>query len=275
MRRKRRRRLSKRFRLRPIAETRVSASRYAPWAATFFTADELVLTLPAPQLPPTQTNTLAAPAEPDAPTPPAPLVVRQRFAGATRTPTLSGVERLPGEVNYLLGDDPDQWHTQVPLLRWPGLSRALSWHRVWPTPAPMVSSNAPIRWPLAPTPARSAGAYTGVTELRLDDTGALQAGCHVAKTCANRQRRAHALHAGRAGADGLAGHPGPTWCPSTVRYLIGQQQQVGFALGSYDRSQPLTIDPTLTYGSYLGGAGSEEGRGIAARSAGPDLCHWR
>ncbi len=53
------------------------------------------------------------------------------------------------------------------------------------------------------------------------------------------------------------------WVPVTVRYLIGQDQQVGFALGSYDRSQPLTIDPTLTYSSYLGGADQEEGHGIA------------
>ncbi len=81
---------------------------------TFFTADELVLTLPAPQLPPTQTNTLVAPAEREA----SHALRRWWSASASSVPRVrrrsAGSSACLGMVNYLLGDDPDQWHTQVP-----------------------------------------------------------------------------------------------------------------------------------------------------------------
>ena len=34
-----------------------------------------------------------------------------------------------------------------------------------------------------------------------------------------------------------------------ARYAVDAQGQVSFTLGAYDRSLPLTIDPTLTYSS--------------------------
>jgi RHS repeat-associated protein len=51
--------------------------------------------------------------------------------------------------------------------------------------------------------------------------------------------------------------------PVAVRYVIGQDQSVGFTLGAYDRTRPLTIDPTLTYSTYLGGSGSDVACGVA------------
>ena len=40
-------------------------------------------------------------------------------------------------------------------------------------------------------------------------------------------------------------------------YVIKDNQQVGFQVGSYDVSKTLIIDPVLSYSSYLGGSGSE------------------
>jgi len=38
--------------------------------------------------------------------------------------------------------------------------------------------------------------------------------------------------------------------------------------GSYDHSQSLTIDPLLSYSSFLGGNGTDEGNAIAVDSSG-------
>jgi hypothetical protein len=44
--------------------------------------------------------------------------------------------------------------------------------------------------------------------------------------------------------------------------------EVGFALGAYDLAQPLVIDPTLLWNTFLGGSGTDVGRGIAVDGSG-------
>src|SRR5439155_11876644 len=47
--------------------------------------------------------------------------------------------------------------------------------------------------------------------------------------------------------------------PVTGGYAL-EGDRVGFALGSFDRSRPLVIDPEVEYSTYLGGAtGGENG----------------
>src|SRR5207244_9086766 len=41
-----------------------------------------------------------------------------------------------------------------------------------------------------------------------------------------------------------------------------------FALGAYDRSRPLVIDPVLSYSTYLGGSATDAAYGIAVSGNG-------
>ncbi|HEV8132422.1 MAG TPA: hypothetical protein VGQ81_14330 [Acidobacteriota bacterium] len=41
-------------------------------------------------------------------------VLRMKFAGANPKPRLLGEGELPGKANYFIGNDPKQWHTNVP-----------------------------------------------------------------------------------------------------------------------------------------------------------------
>ena len=52
-----------------------------------------------------------------------------------------------------------------------------------------------------------------------------------------------------------------------VNFLV-QGNNVGFALGSYDRNRELVIDPTVTYSTYFGGGGADYSVGIAANASG-------
>ncbi|MBF6611887.1 MAG: SBBP repeat-containing protein [Chloroflexi bacterium] len=54
----------------------------------------------------------------------------------------------------------------------------------------------------------------------------------------------------------------------SVRYTVTPQGSIGFRLGNYDSTRPLTIDPMLAYSTYLGGSGDDHGNGIAVDSAG-------
>src|SRR5262249_19862943 len=41
-------------------------------------------------------------------------VLRMKLLGANPHPKANGEERLPGQVNYFLGNDPKKWRTDVP-----------------------------------------------------------------------------------------------------------------------------------------------------------------
>ena len=65
---------------------------------------------------------------------------------------------------------------------------------------------------------------------------------------------------------------GGTRRPVDGRYVLqagaGGRTTVGFALGSYDRSHPLVIDPVVVYSTFLGGPLGDAVNGIAVDAAG-------
>ncbi|MEO7080724.1 MAG: SBBP repeat-containing protein, partial [Flavobacteriales bacterium] len=52
-----------------------------------------------------------------------------------------------------------------------------------------------------------------------------------------------------------------------TRFVL-EGDRLRFALAAYDRSQPLTIDPDRSWGTYYGGAGWDEGRSCAVDGSG-------
>ena len=52
------------------------------------------------------------------------------------------------------------------------------------------------------------------------------------------------------------------------RYVINADGTVGFAVGSYDTSRSLVIDPTLDYSTYLGGNKNDLAQAVAVDSSG-------
>jgi len=201
----------------------------------FFTTSEIVLTLPATEQAPSS-------------------VVRLRYEGANPNPKVVGLGRLPGIVNYFIGNDPAQWHTNLPTYAgivyqhlYPGIDLRYEG----------TSGRLKGTYIIAPgaDPARIRWRHDGATSVRLDEsTGDLL----IALTGAT-----------------LIEHAPIAWqeingqrVSVAVRYVLGDDGNVGFALGSYDPTQPLTIDPTMSYGTYLGGSLPEEAEGIAVDGAG-------
>ncbi len=52
------------------------------------------------------------------------------------------------------------------------------------------------------------------------------------------------------------------------KYVINENVQISFALGEYDKSQPLTIDPALNYLTYIGGTAFDDTFEVAADAQG-------
>jgi RHS repeat-associated protein len=56
--------------------------------------------------------------------------------------------------------------------------------------------------------------------------------------------------------------------PVTDSFVLLGGNLVGLQVGSYDPTQTLTIDPTLSFSTYLGGSGTDIGNGVAVDGAG-------
>ena len=201
----------------------------------FFTASEVVLALP--------TTTQASPP-----------IVRLHFEGANPAPAMTGAERLPGIVNYLIGNDPALWRTNISTyagilyqqlypgidLCYDGTSGQLKGTYIV---APGADPNL-IRW-----------RHNGATDVHLDEaTGSLVIALSGSTLIEHTPIAWQEVNGQRASVP--------------ASYVLANDGSVGFALGSYDPVLPLTIDPTLSYGTYLGGSGFEEADGIALDSGG-------
>jgi CSLREA domain-containing protein len=53
-----------------------------------------------------------------------------------------------------------------------------------------------------------------------------------------------------------------------VSYVLLDNNEVGFAVGDYDRNRQLVIDPTLTWNTFLGAGGNDVGYAIAVDGSG-------
>ena len=176
--------------------------------------------------------------------------LRLRFEGANGDVRVAGQGQLRGVVNYFTGNDPARWRTGVPTYAtiryqelYPGIDLVYSGHegvlKGMYVVAPGADPGA-IRW-----------RYEGASGVKLRGGEVL---IHMAEAGGPPplvERRPVAWQT----MDGVR-------VPVRVRYVVHKDGTIGFALGRYDRSRPLVIDPTLDYHTYLGGSGGESATDI-------------
>jgi hypothetical protein len=179
-------------------------------------------------------------------------VVRMRLVGANPRPSLAGLDRLPGTHNYFIGDA-SEWQRNVPTYA------KVHYTSVYPGIDLVYYGNQrqlEYDFVVAPgsDPDRIAIAFDGVQQLSIDSTGNL-----VLQTPhGNITQLAPVVYQNIGGTrQRVDGH-----------YVLRGEQRVGFEIATYDTTQPLVIDPILTYATYLGGNSNDIGHAIAIDSAG-------
>lgn len=195
----------------------------------------------------------------------APAVVRLRLAGRARHPRGVGLGRQVTTSNYLRGGDPRRWHTGVvnySQVRYPAVYPGvdLVYH----------SSRRQLELDFVVAP----GADPGRIRLGFQGTGAIEIG-PGGELVAHTPQGDLVQHApviyqeekenGRR--DPVAGRYVLLAAPGPRRGGTGARE-VGFAVGPYDRSRRLIIDPALVYSTFLGGAGPDSANTIAVDGAG-------
>ncbi len=175
------------------------------------------------------------------------------FAGVSPQSRIGAAEPLPGRVHYLRGSDPADWLTNVPLY-------------------------GTVRYEEV---------YRGIDLLFRGEQGRLEYDFVVAPGADLRQ-----IALGFPGADGIEIDPRGDLVLEVAGGVIRQlrpliyqdvnglrkqipggfrltdDRQIAFRVGPYDATRPLVIDPVILYSTFLGGASTDAGLGVAADGAG-------
>jgi len=177
--------------------------------------------------------------------------LQMKLAGANPNANVSGADLLPGKSNYFLGNDPAKWRRGVPQFA------GVRYENVYPGINLVFYGNQgrlEYDFQVAPgaDPAQAELEFNGAKQLKLKN-GAL-------------------VIQGEGGSVQLE-------APRVYQEIAGRQQAVegsfvlrgpncaGFAIGSYDHTHELVIDPILAFSTYFGGSGDELSTSVAVDSA--------
>ncbi len=166
--------------------------------------------------------------------------LRVVFVGADPKAVSSGLDVLPGKVNYLVGRDPKAWLRDIPTYGqvrysavYPGVDT------VWYGKQGRLEYDLDLQ-PGA-DPNQISMRFEGAKKLSLEANGDL----HVDMAEGSLSLKLPEVY--------QEGSRGRMRIASGYELRAGNE--VGFHLAAYDKAQPLIIDPTLVYATYFGSGG--------------------
>ena len=179
--------------------------------------------------------------------------LRIRFVGADPAAQIEGVDQLPGKSNYFIGNDPALWRTDIPnyakvIYRdiYPGIDMVF------------YEKSRRLEYDFVVRPGSDPNiiklAFEGQDELEITGDGDLLVTLEGMQV---RQHRPTIYQLVDGSPRNVAG-----------RWVHNGRHEVGFELGSYDRTRAVWIDPVLTFGTYIGGMGGEGAWSIAIDNSG-------
>jgi hypothetical protein len=181
-------------------------------------------------------------------------LIQMQLVGANSGPAMTGVEELPGKVNYLLGNDPSKWHTGVPLYSqvrteqvYPGVD--LLFHG--------DQKQLEYDFVVAPgaDPSKIAFRIRGAARVEIDAQGDLVLHAADSEFLMHKPIIYQTIASERRTIEG--------------GFVRKEKHEVAFQVGAYDHSQTLVIDPAIGYASFLGGNGDELSGGFAVDDSTP------
>jgi hypothetical protein len=223
-------------------------------------------------------------------------VLRLQLVNANPNAGVSGANELPGKVNYFVGNDPKKWRSNVPTYG------QVKYRNVYPgiDLAYYGNQNGQLEYDFIVAPGADPGAITLAVGAQGQEQNSKLENRNSAARPLLRIARDGDLVIPTKGGDvrfhkplvyeerdsGLGIQDSETRDEvgkskilnrqSTIdnrqfregHFILDAQNRVHFALGAYDHTRPLVIDPVLVYSTYLGGDFLDYGNGIAVDSSG-------
>ena len=182
--------------------------------------------------------------------------LRVSLVGARANPTLRPERRQQSMSNYFVGNNPAKWHERVPNYA------AVRYEQVYPGIDWVVYGNPQhLEYDFVVSPHADPGqiglSVAGADRIAVDANDDL-----VIKVADMALRQLEPV-VYQTGVDGAR--------QRVDAHYILHGQRFAFALGAYDPSRPLIIDPELVYSTYLGGSQGYGGASAVAVDSAGDL----
>jgi hypothetical protein len=181
-------------------------------------------------------------------------VLRMNLAGANPDAAVEGVNELEGKVNYLIGNDPAKWRTNIATfgrVRYREIYSGID--------VVYYGNQRRLEYDFVVAPGRDAAAiameFAGASKMEIEPaSGDLILGVGEKTIRQHKPIVYQETSGGRREVEG--------------RYALRSGGRVGFEVGEYDANAALIIDPVLQYSTFLGGNGEDQADGIAIDSSG-------
>ena len=179
--------------------------------------------------------------------------LRLALLGASDRARIFGSAEMSGKINYLVGSDPSQWRSQVPMFG------RVKVEAIYPGIDVEYYANQrqlEYDFTIAPhgDPALIRLRFEGVQRLSLSASGELVISLGDAELRQHTPRVYQVIHGVRR--------------EIQARYEIKDSQTFGFAVGPYHPDLPLVIDPVFSYATYFGGNAGDTGLAVKVDNTG-------
>jgi hypothetical protein len=181
------------------------------------------------------------------------LAFSEDFVGGRPNPTIESMAPQPGIYNYFVGNDPAKWHTDIH-----GYGSVI-YRNVWDgVDLKLIGSGADIEQEFIVQPGADLNqvqvAYRGINRLEVTKDGPLLIQTAFGELRESKPSIYQEIAGKRVQVEG--------------RFKVTSERTYTFEAVSYRPEYALVIDPTLLYSTYLGGTGTDLGKGIAVDAAG-------
>lgn len=180
-------------------------------------------------------------------------MVRMSLLGASCESKPVPQEKLPGVINYRIGNDKSKWRTGVPTYA------RVQYPQVWPGVDLVYYGNQrqmQYDFTVAPgtSPSVIAWKIDGAEKLSVNPAGELVLSLKRGDLVMKKPFLYQEIDGAKKAVEG--------------GFELADNSTVRFAVGAYDTSKPLVIDPTLEYSTFLDGSVSEWANAIATDAQG-------
>jgi beta-propeller repeat-containing protein len=178
--------------------------------------------------------------------------LHMQMLGSNPHPLVTAEDEQASRTNYFIGSDPAKWHANVPQY-----SR-VDYRDVYPGVDLAFHGTSQLEFDFVvnagANPEQIQLAFRGAKQMRMENSRSLVLTSAAGELHLLQPRAYQEKNGVRQVVD--------------ARFVMKNRNRVAFVLGAYDRTRQLVIDPPISYSSYLGGGGDDDGYGIAVDASG-------